>query len=136
MEIIFKPIGYISSPYKDKKDIPRQSVLKENIFGKVKFEEKFKDGMYGYKAGDYIVLLFNFHESKSSKMIINPHGSKEERGVFATRSPNRPNGIGMSIVKIVEIDEDGFTFDGVDMLDNTPVIDIKPYSSGLNPKEN
>lgn len=134
MEIIFEPIGYIKSPYKNKDEIPRQSVLKENVNAKIKFEPKYEDGMYGYEIGDYIIIYFYFHESKEYKMIINPHGSKEEKGVFATRSPNRPNGIGMSIVKIINIQDQEIEFEGVDMLNDTPVLDIKPYSEGLNPK--
>lgn len=136
MEIKVDAIGYIRSPYKSRRDIPRQSVLKEGVIGQVYLKEEFAKGIYGYEPGESMIILFNFHQSKQSPMVIRPHGRDEELGIFKTRSPNRPNAIGMTIVKILEVDKglEWIKFEGVDMLDGSPVLDIKPYSKKLNPK--
>ncbi len=135
MKIELKPIGYIDSPYKTKEEIPRQSVLDENKIASLKILDKYKDGLSGYSEGDYIVLLSYFHKSEETPMIIRPHGDDDPLvGLFKTRSPNRPNPIAMTIVEIVELSGNYLKFKGVDMLDGTPVLDIKPYIKSLNPK--
>lgn len=134
MEINFKEIGYIRSPYKTLDEIPRQSVIKKEI-GKICLNDEYKDGLYKVEKGRHLVVLFYFHKSNFKDLIITPRNSNEEKGVFLTRSPNRPNGIGMTIITVTDVKEDYIEFEGVDMLDNTPIIDIKPYSEGLNPEK-
>lgn len=134
MKIVFEPIGYVHSEFKNVKDIPTQSVLASEKTGKIEILDKFKDGLLGLKKGMHIVVLFNFHESKDYKLIQSPCYTTEEKGVFSIRSPFRPNGIGMSIVKIENIENNILEFKGLDMLDKTPILDIKPYVVGLNPK--
>lgn len=134
MDIIFKPVGYIESPFKSLKDIPKQSVLSNDKKAKIKLLEEYVKETEGLLVGSYIVVLFNFHESKDKKHNRYSDHYEGPRGVFATRSPNRPNGIGLSIVKITKIHENIIEISGVDMLDGTPVIDIKPYSEKLNPE--
>lgn len=131
-KIIFNPIGYIESEFLDRKDIPRQSSLTKDKEAKLILNKDMVDGIYGLKPGDNIVILFNFHQSQDYKLKFDHH-SGEVRGVFNTRSPNRPNGIGMSIVKINRIEENIIYFSGVDMVNGTPVLDIKPYVPSLNP---
>lgn len=78
-------------------------------------------------------MLFYFHQSKGYKLTQKAKDTNEFRGVFSTRSPNRPNGVGMSIVKVINIYDNTIEIQGVDMIDGTPIIDIKPYVSELNP---
>ena len=92
----------------------------------------FKDGIRDILPGTYGVVLFYFHQSDGYKLLMVPRWGTEETGVFSTRSPNRPNGIGMSVVKFVSNDGTNLTFEGVDMLDGTPVLDIKPYVKDNN----
>jgi tRNA-Thr(GGU) m(6)t(6)A37 methyltransferase TsaA len=134
MEITMKPIGYIESEFKDKKDIPHQSVYYRGKKAIIKMLDDYKEGIVDIKAGSYGVILFYFHESKGYTLKETYCETGEKKGVFSLRSPNRPNGIGMSIVKFTKIEDDIIEFEGVDMLDGTPVLDIKPYDESLNPK--
>ncbi|NLM06643.1 MAG: tRNA (N6-threonylcarbamoyladenosine(37)-N6)-methyltransferase TrmO [Tissierellia bacterium] len=130
-EIIFKPIGHIESEFQDREEIPKQSVLTKDKVAKIILNEELLDGIYGLKEGDDIMILFYFHQSEDFKLKFNHH-SGEVRGVFNTRSPNRPNGIGISIVNIKKINRNLIYFSGVDMVSGTPVLDIKPYIPELN----
>lgn len=133
MEIVMRPIGFIHSEYTEENRPPRQSILNLDKSAVIEILEEFKESTLGLEKGMHIVVIFNFHKSKGFKQRIYPHGSEVLKGVFATRSPNRPNPIGMSICEILEINERMIRIRGVDMLDKTPVLDIKPYNPGLNP---
>lgn len=134
-ELGMKPIGYINSPYLTRDEIPRQSVLSDRS-AVIEIEEEFRDGLFNLEIGKYIVILFAFHKSKKNPaLIINHKYTDGTKGVFATRSPNRPNPIGLSICKIIDLDDKSITIEGVDMLNGTPVLDIKPYIEWLNPKD-
>ncbi|NLY35854.1 MAG: tRNA (N6-threonylcarbamoyladenosine(37)-N6)-methyltransferase TrmO [Tissierellia bacterium] len=134
MKIIMEPIGYIKSEFKQKQELPRQSVLNTDKRAILEILPKYKEGIEGIKENTYGIILFHFHQSTSSPLKLIPHGKEEMSGVFSSRSPNRPNGIGMSIVKFTKIEGSTLEFEGVDMLDGTPVLDIKPYNPELNPK--
>lgn len=134
MNINMEPIGYIKSGINDQKDLPKQSVLNQDKKAIIEISPKYVEGIEGIKENSYGVILFYFHKSKEAPLRVIPHGKDEITGVFATRSPKRPNGIGLSIVKFTKVSENKLEFEGVDMLDGTPVLDIKPYSEKLNPK--
>lgn len=135
MVINMKPIGYIKSPYKSVKEIPRQSVLSEDKTALIEILPEYKEGLTGIEENSYGIILFYFHKSTGEvPMIQVSRKSNKATGVFNTRSPRRPNGIGMSIVKFTKIEENKLEIQGVDMVDGTPVLDIKPYSPSLNPK--
>lgn len=133
MEIKMKPIGYIKSPFKAKEEIPRQSIYAKDTKAVIEILEEYREGIADIAEGTYGVILFYFHKSEGYRMRMIPHGRDIEVGVFSTRSPNRPNGIGMSIVKFTKNDGKTLEFEGVDMLDGTPVLDIKPYEKNLEP---
>lgn len=133
MEIIMRPIGYIQSPFKEKKEIPRQNTLAQDQKARIEILEEYREGIEDIQAGSYGVILFYFHQSESYTLKTVSRKTQEYLGVFSTRSPNRPNGIGMSIVKFTKIEGNCIEFQGVDMLDKTPVLDIKPYEQALNP---
>ena len=135
MDIIMGAIGYIKSDFKEKSELPKQSVLNTDQKATIEILPKYVEGIEGIKENSHGIILFNFHKSTKAPLRVIPHGRDEITGVFSTRSPNRPNGIGLSIVKFTKIDGNKLEFEGVDMLDGTPVLDIKPYSSKLNPKE-
>lgn len=140
MHVDFESIGVIHSPYKTTSEIPRQSIYSKDKQAVLELSEALTEGLAGYEPGDYMMVFFYFHQSKNYKLKQIPgknHAFKQpgkERGVFAIRSPHRPNGIGLSIVKILKIEKNRITFEGVDMLDETPVLDIKPYLENLNPE--
>lgn len=133
MDIKFQTIGHISSPYQSTEDIPFQSVCNQNQEGVIVLLEEYADGLEGLKAGDNIEVVFYFHQSKGYSLRQVPSYTSEEKGVFSIRSPRRPNPIGISIVKIKNIGSNRIVFSGVDMLDGTPVLDIKPFVKELVP---
>lgn len=131
-------IGYIHTQFPEKFGIPRQSGLVEDAIGEIVFEPKFRnpDAVKGIEEFSHLWLLWDFskaHQQEFHATVAPPRlGGKERRGVFATRSPFRPNSIGLSCVKLigVRLDEQKgpvLTVSGVDLLDGTPLYDIKPY---------
>ena len=133
MEITMKPIGYIKSPHKEKAAVPKQGILSPETTAVIEIFEEYSEGIVDIKEGEYGVVLFYFHKSEGYQLTTLSRRSNQMMGVFSTRSPNRPNGIGMSIVRFVKKEGRCLTFEGVDMLDGTPVLDIKPYSGELCP---
>ncbi len=130
MEIKMQPIGYIKSPFKTKEEIPRQSIYAKDTKAVIEILEQYREGISDIHAGTYGVILFYFHKSEGYRLRLIPRSREIEVGVFSSRSPNRPNGIGMSVVKFTKNDGRQLEFEGVDMLDGTPVLDIKPYVKG------
>lgn len=124
MEIKMKPIGYIRTNYKYDSEIPRQSINNMTEKGTIEILDEFKDGIKDIEIGSYVIVLFYFHKSDYWHLISE---KRDNKGVYSTRSPRRPNGIGMSIVKIINSENSTLEFLGVDMIDGSPVLDIKPY---------
>ena len=127
MKTEIQSIGVIHSPYKDTVAIPRQGVLEPEREGRVELLDQYKEGLEGLERFTHAVLIFYFHQAGEEKLKGTPPGTDEARGVFAIRGPHRPNRLGLSVVRIRRMTENGFVFSGVDMLDGTPLLDIKPY---------
>ena len=134
--IIFEPIGVIHSPFKNIDEIPRQSIYADKTRAFIEIKEDLQEGLYTLSEFPYIIILFYFHQAKVCTLQQRSRHDQNLRGVFATRSPRRPNPIGLTIVKLIEVNGNRLEIEGIDMLDGTPVLDIKPYSAGLNPPEN
>lgn len=128
-----KPIAYFRSPLVSKFGIPRQSGVVEELEGRVVFEKEFcsPDAVRGLEGFDYVWLIWGFSANKhsASKLTVRPPrlGGNERLGVFATRSPFRPNPLGLSCVRIKEIKDGELYVYGADLMDGTPIYDIKPY---------
>lgn len=131
MEI--KPIAHIRTDFKEKFGIPRQSRRAESLMGKIIFEKEFSspEAIRGLEEISHLWLIFEFTEAKYKEgtMTVRPPrlGGNKRVGVFASRSPFRPNSLGLSCVKIEKIENGEITVSGVDILDGTPIYDIKPY---------
>lgn len=128
-----KIIGIVHSPFKEKFSTPRQPGL-TSLESIIELTSPYnrEEALKGLEAFSHLWVLFLFHENKetpSDKLVVRPPrlGGNIKQGVFATRSPYRPNNIGMSLVKIKSIEKDKITIIGADILDGTPVIDLKPY---------
>lgn len=134
--ITIKPIGIIHTPYKTTKDIPIQGIFKNNIEGFLKLNEEYCDGLKDLDTFSHAILLYYFDRSKREDLISQPFLENEKHGIFAIRSPHRPNHIGLSIVKIKKIIENKVYFTEVDMLDKTPLLDIKPFVKQFDNREN
>lgn len=125
--IDFKPIGIIHSPHKILNEIPIQPVFAENIEGTVELYPEFIEGLKSLDQFSHIFLFYHFHKSQKTMLELAPYLSKEKHGIFATRAPHRPNKLGMSLVRLVDIKENILYLKDIDILDGTPLIDIKPY---------
>jgi tRNA-Thr(GGU) m(6)t(6)A37 methyltransferase TsaA len=135
-QIRFNPIGFVRSNYSRLEDIPRQSIFSPDEKAEIIVKEDYVQGLIGLSDYEYLIVLFYFHLSEKPQLIVKPKGRDgvEQCGVFASRSPHRPNPIGLSIVKLITVRENVIEFKGVDMIDGTPVLDIKGYSKDLNPE--
>jgi tRNA (adenine37-N6)-methyltransferase len=126
MEIVMYPIGVIHSPFTEKDQTPIQSVRSQAI-GLVEVYSEFADGLKDIENLSHIHLLYVFHESSGYTLHVKPFLDDHEHGIFATRYPYRPNPIGISTVRLLSRKENVLTIGGVDVLDGTPLLDIKPY---------
>lgn len=127
-----EPIGYIESCFKDKFGTPRQPGLVPEAWGRLRLRADLQpeESLQGLEGFSHIWLLWLFHQNKSARFHAKVHPPRlggEKRGVFATRSPHRPNPIGLSLVELVQIEKDGLIVAGLDLVDGTPILDIKPY---------
>jgi tRNA-Thr(GGU) m(6)t(6)A37 methyltransferase TsaA len=125
-EIIMSPIGIIHSPFIEKEKMPIQASRSQAI-GRVEVYPEFAEGLKDIEALSHIYLLYFFHASSGYALHVKPFLDNQEHGIFATRYPYRPNPIGISIVKLLSRKENSLTVEGIDTLDVTPLLDIKPY---------
>jgi tRNA-Thr(GGU) m(6)t(6)A37 methyltransferase TsaA len=126
-EIIYCPIGIIHSPHKDIKGMPIQPTGAKGIGGTVEVKKKYVDGLKDLGGFEYIILIYHFHYSKGYSLEVKPFLDDSLRGVFSTRAPKCPNAIGMSIVRLLRVQGNILHVEDLDILDGTPLLDIKPY---------
>jgi tRNA (adenine37-N6)-methyltransferase len=125
--IVMQPIGFVHSPYKQEKGTPIQGVFDNHAEAWVELQDKYVQGLKDLDGFSHAILLYSFHLSDREEIIGKPYLEDEEHGIFAMRSPHRPNHIGISVVKLKRIEGNRLYFNEVDVLDGTPVLDIKPY---------
>jgi len=122
-----RPIGIIHTDFKDQKGTPIQAKANSAGRGWVEIYEDYVEGISDLEHFSHIFLIYAFHKSNGYKLKVIPFMDDTERGLFATRAPHRPNNIGLSIVNIDGIEGNIIVISGTDMLDGTPLLDIKPY---------
>lgn len=127
MSLELIPIGTIHSPFKEPAGTPIQSSVAEGIEGTVEVFPAYADGLLDLDGFERIWLLYRFDRAPSPRLRVVPFRDEVERGLFATRAPCRPNPIGLSCVRLLGIQRNVLTVGGVDILDGTPLLDIKPY---------
>ncbi len=125
--ICYKPIGIINSPHKEPKGTPIQPTAARGIAGTVEIFPEFTEGLKDVDGFSYIYLIYHLHLIKESRLVVKPFLDDREHGIFSTRSPGRPNPIGISIVKVVKIEGNKLFIEDVDIVDETPLLDIKPF---------
>ena len=135
--ILYKPIGIIHTPFKGQGGVPFQPWMGKDIEGVIELDPKFKDGLKDLEGFSHIYVLFHMHLIKDYHLRVTPAWDSKEHGLFTTRSPRRPNPIGLSLVRIKRVifDEAKIEIIDVDMIDESPLIDIKPYIPFFNPPE-
>ncbi len=126
-DIIVKPIGVIHTPYREHADIPIQGRFKSEVEGWVELAPAYTEGLRDLDGFSHAFLVYHFHSSGRVTLTGQPFLEDCDHGIFAIRSPHRPNHIGMSVVAIERIEVNRLYFTHVDMLDGTPLLDIKPY---------
>ncbi|RLC48220.1 MAG: tRNA (N6-threonylcarbamoyladenosine(37)-N6)-methyltransferase TrmO [Candidatus Cloacimonadota bacterium] len=135
-EIIIKPIGIIHTPYKEAKDIPIQGKFRKEIKGTVEVFKEYEQGLKDIQGFSHLILLFYFHKSNKECVIGRPYLEDEEHGIFAIRSPHRPNHIGISIVRLLKRKKNILYIQEIDIFDGTPLLDIKPYVKHFDNRDN
>jgi tRNA (adenine37-N6)-methyltransferase len=127
--IAYKPIGVIRSGHTKPEETPIQSVYAEGCEGRAEILPEFAAGLRDLEGFSHIYLIWHMHKTDRSQLVVKPFLQDVERGVFATRAPCRPNPIGLSIVRLVRREENILHLGLVDVLDGTPLLDIKPYAA-------
>jgi len=125
--VILKPIGVIHSPFTDAKSMPIQPVSENSAAGSIEVFSEFAAGLKDLEGFSHILLLYHFHRSRSYSLAVTPFLDTEPRGLFATRAPNRPNPIGISLVRLDRIEGSHLQVENIDVIDGTPLLDIKPH---------
>jgi tRNA (adenine37-N6)-methyltransferase len=133
--IEFTSIGTIHSPFKDLEGMPIQPIGARGINGEIHLNEEYKDGLKDLEGFSHIILIYHLHLSKDYKLEVKPFLDTQKRGVFATRAPKRPNPIGMSVVRLNKIYGSTIFISDVDIVDGTPLLDIKPYVPHFDKQE-
>jgi len=135
-QIILNPIGIIRTPHTDIKNMPIQPIAAEGIKGYIKLKSDYVAGLKDLVGFSHITLIYHFHKINGYELEVIPFMDTISHGIFATKSPKRPNAIGTSTVKLIGIEGDTIHIEQVDMLDGTPLIDIKPFYPRYDNREN
>ena len=125
--IEYAPIGVINTPFKSSVKIPIQASLAKDAVGFITIFDEFVSGLKDLSGFSHIILLYHFHLSNDYSLSVTPSLDNTNRGVFATRSPKRPNKIGLTVVELIGIKKNILSVRSVDIIDGTPLLDIKPY---------
>jgi tRNA-Thr(GGU) m(6)t(6)A37 methyltransferase TsaA len=132
MKPIIKSIGTIHTPFDKLEDMPIQPKGAAEVIGTVELEEQYVEGLADLDGFSHIYLLYEFHMAKRTALTVTPFMDTTPRGVFATRSPLRPNHIGISIVRLIGVEKNIITVQGIDILNGSPLLDIKPYIAAFD----
>ena len=135
MSISITPIGIIETPFDDLKGMHIQPSGADKIQGTIIIDKEYEEGLSDLEGFSHIILLYHFHKSKGYNLMVKPFMDDQQRGLFATRAPRRPNPIGLSIVQLIKIENNKISIQGIDVLNGTPLIDIKPYVPGFDARE-
>ena len=125
----YRQIGVINSPHKEAKGMPIQPRSAVGVKGEIELYPEYSDGLKDLDGFSHIIVIYDFHKSKSFSLHPTPYLDKKVHGVFATRAPQRPNSIGISVLRLKEIIGNKIFVENIDILDETPLLDIKPYVS-------
>lgn len=134
-QVRLTPIGIIHTPYGEAKEMPVQGRFKADVEGWIELEQRYVPGLKDLDGFSHLILIYYFHRSDTEELQGQPYLEDEIHGIFAIRSPHRPNHLGLSIVRLQRIEGSRIYFTDVDMLDGTPLLDIKPYVEHFDRRE-
>lgn len=129
----YEPIGWIETPFESPEGMPIQPAGSERTEGTIKLDKEYIDGLQDLDGFSHCILVYHFHEAEDEGPLrVEPFLDDTERGLFATRAPRRPNPIGLSVVEIDTVKDGRVTVTGIDVVDGTPLLDIKPFVPGFD----
>jgi tRNA-Thr(GGU) m(6)t(6)A37 methyltransferase TsaA len=131
-EIVLRPIGVIRSPYKGPGGVPIQPVYAHECTGVAELRPEFEEGLRDLDGFSHLHLIYCFHKTGESALVVKPYLGNTLRGVFSTRSPRRPNPIGLSVVRLIRREGTRLHLQELDILDGTPLLDIKPFIANVD----
>ena len=126
-----QPIGFVSSPFKETAAIPKGLGARHEAEGTLEILPQFESGLTDIEGYSHLIVLWAFDRSDGFDLLVTPPSDNRSHGVFSTRSPRRPNPIGLTVVELLRRENGALHVRGVDMLDGTPILDIKPYLSSI-----
>jgi tRNA (adenine37-N6)-methyltransferase len=135
MSITLEPIGTVRSPYTDTAQIPKGAGAQHDVEGVLEIRPELEAGLIDIEGFSHLYVLWVFDRSTGAELVAYPPSDDRPHGVFATRSPQRPNPIGLTVVELLGRDGPRLRVRGLDMLDGTPVLDLKPYLSSIPPDQ-
>ncbi len=135
-EITYKPIGIVHSSFKEPKTVPSQAAASKGSKGTLEIYPQYAEGLKDLKGVSHLILLYHFSLVKDCKLLVKPFLDDQLHGVFATRSPARPNPIGISTVRLTKIENNTVHIQDVDIVHCTPLLDIKPYVPKFDDRKN
>ena len=130
-----QPIGYVRSPYNDKREIPKGLGAKHETEGCIEVLAEFEAGLTDIEGFSHLIVIWAFDRSEGFSLVGKPPTDDRPHGVFATRSPRRPNPIGLTVVELLGREGPMLSVRGIDMLEGTPILDIKPYLTNVPPEK-
>jgi tRNA (adenine37-N6)-methyltransferase len=135
-DIAYHRIGVIRSPFKETAGMPIQAAAAIGITGKIQLDPAYGEGLQDIEGFSHLILLYHLHLVREAKLKVKPFLDDEPHGIFATRSPKRPNPIGLSIVRLMHVSGLRLDIEDVDIVDGTPLLDIKPWVPDFDMREN
>lgn len=127
MKIYYDPIGYFKTPFTVIQGMPIQPIGAEEVEGSIEILPQFRGGLKDLEGFSHVFVLYHLHEIEGYDLMVKPFLDKDHHGIFATRSPKRPNPIGLSVMRLKNVTTEAVYLEGIDVLNQTPVLDIKPY---------
>jgi len=134
-EYVFRPIGLLHTPYENKEGVPIQGVFDSESKGRAEIFGEYEPALKDIEGFSHLILIYVFHQSKGFDLVCRPYMEETMHGLFAIRAPRRPNPIGLSVVRLERRERHILYLAEVDMLDGTPLLDIKPFVPKFDHRE-
>ncbi len=134
-EVVYKPIGVVHSPFKAPQDVPIQSAAAKGVTGYVEVAGEYVEGLRDVEGFSHLILVYHCHLAQDYSLLVKPFLDKSVHGVFSTRAPSRPNPVGVSVVRLTKKRKNILHIQDVDIIDGTPLLDIKPFVPHFDQRE-
>jgi len=133
--VTYQPIGVVRSPFTALEGMPLQTIAAQGVRGSVELEPAYAEGLKDLAAFSHLILLTHLHHMSGYSLEVTPYLDDQPHGIFATRFPRRPDPIGLSVVRLIAIHDATLVIEDVDLLDGTPVLDLKPYVPAFDSRD-